>query len=316
MDLAKSKVGDQAVYQPGASSVEGLPTILQMFYSHPLPMAKPHWHAQVEVNYIVRGTVHYHIGDHELHLKAGQICLFWGGQPHQLDELSDDAIYAGAHLPLVHFFRMRLPLDISSRLIRGQTLISSATDAADDENFARWHRYAMSGDRTKAEHAVAELLLRLERIAFEPYRMMPEKQENLPSEHVHPQSSRSLARMCDFIAANFLHDIDTVDIAKAADLHPKYAMNLFKKSTGMTLSKYVNLLRLSRAQAMLMRDGANVLQVAMDSGFGSISAFNKSFRHIAGMTPSDFRRDMRVLSAMNVEAIKPSMRRRPPQFHR
>jgi len=316
MDLAKSKVGDRAVYQPGANSVEGLPTILQMFYSHPLPMAKPHWHAQVEVNYIVRGTVHYHIGDHELHLKAGEICLFWGGQPHQLDELSDDAIYAGAHLPLVHFFRMRLPLDISSRLIRGQTLISSATDAADDENFARWHRYAMSGDRTKAEHAVAELLLRLERIAFEPYRMVPEKQENLTNEQVHPQSSRSLARMCDFIAANFLHDIDTVDIAKAADLHPKYAMNLFKKSTGMTLGKYVNLLRLSRAQAMLMRDGANVLQVAMDSGFGSISAFNKSFRHIAGMTPSDFRRDMRVLSAMNVEAIKPSMRRPAPQFHR
>ncbi|MFS8048546.1 helix-turn-helix domain-containing protein [Rhizobium sp. BR 314] len=315
MDLAKSKVGQRAVYQPGASSVEGLPTFLQMFHNHPLPMAKPHWHAQVEVNYIVRGTVHYRIGDHELTLKAGEICLFWGGQPHQLDELSEDAIYAGAHLPLVHFFRLRLPLDISGRLIRGQTLISSATDAADDENFARWYRYVMSDDGAKAEHAVAELLLRLERIAFEPYRMMPEKEEGLTNEQAHPQSSRSLARMCDFIAENFLDDIDTVDIAKAARLHPKYAMNLFKKSTGMTLAKYVNLLRLSRAQAMLMRDGANVLQVAMDSGFGSISAFNKSFRHIAGMTPSDFRRDMRVLSAMNVEALESSIRR-PPQVQR
>jgi transcriptional regulator GlxA family with amidase domain len=64
----------------------------------------------------------------------------------------------------------------------------------------------------------------------------------------------------------------------------------------MTLNKYVNLLRLSRAQAMLMNDGANVLQVAMDSGFGSISAFNKSFRHIAGMSPSDFRRDARMVA--------------------
>jgi len=67
---------------------------------------------------------------------------------------------------------------------------------------------------------------------------------------------------------------------------------------------------------MLMRDGANVLQVAMDSGFGSISAFNKSFRHIAGMSPSDFRRDMRVLSAVKVEAIKPSMPRPSQQYHR
>ncbi|MGO7902995.1 hypothetical protein ACC719_37155, partial [Rhizobium ruizarguesonis] len=40
------------------------------------------------------------------------------------------------------------------------------------------------------------------------------------------------------------------------------------------------------AQAMLMSEGANVLQVAMDSGFGSISSFNKSFRHIAGKAAS------------------------------
>ena len=42
-----------------------------------------------------------------------------------------------------------------------------------------------------------------------------------------------------------------------------------------------------------MGEGSNVLQIAMDSGFGSISAFNKSFRNIAGMSPSDFRRDIR-----------------------
>ena len=67
-------------------------------------------------------------------------------------------------------------------------------------------------------------------------------------------------------------------------------MNLFKKSTGMTLNEYVNLLRLSYAQALLMHEDANVLRVAMDSGFGSLSAFNKSFRKLAGMSPSDFRR--------------------------
>ncbi|TIP40398.1 MAG: helix-turn-helix transcriptional regulator, partial [Mesorhizobium sp.] len=104
------------------------------------------------------------------------------------------------------------------------------------------------------------------------------------------QSSRNVGRMCDFIAENFLYDIDCVNIACAADIHPKYAMSLFKKSTGMTLNEYVSLLRLSYAQALLMHEDANVLKVAMDSGFGSLSAFNKSFRKLAGMSPSDFRR--------------------------
>ncbi len=97
--------------------------------------------------------------------------------------------------------------------------------------------------------------------------------------------------MCDFIAENFLYEIDSVDIAAAADIHPKYAMSVFKKSTGMTLNEYVNLLRLSYAQALLMDEDVKVLRVAMDSGFGSLSAFNKSFRKLAGMSPSDFRKN-------------------------
>ncbi|ASR11989.1 AraC family transcriptional regulator (plasmid) [Rhizobium leguminosarum bv. viciae] len=298
MNLAESKVGTRAIYQPGASSIEGLPTALQMFHAHPPVMAMPHWHAQVEVNYVMRGTVHYRMSDHEFRLNAGEMCLFWGGQPHQMDESSDDSLYAGAHLPLVYFFRLRLPISVSSRLMKGETLLTSATDAADNENFTRWFRYANSGDPAKAQHAVDELLLRIERIALEPYSMTSQAAIDLERDHPYPHSSRSVARMCDFIAANFLHDIDSVDIARAADLHPKYAMNLFKRSTGMTLSKYVTLLRLSRAQAMLMSEGANVLQVAMDSGFGSISAFNKSFRHIAGMSPSNFRRDIRLVTTI------------------
>jgi AraC-like DNA-binding protein len=304
MNLAESKVGTRAIYQPGASSIEGLPTALQMFHAHPPVMAMPHWHAQVEVNYVMRGTVHYRMSDHEFRLNAGEMCLFWGGQPHQMDESSDDSLYAGAHLPLVYFFRLRLPINVSSRLMKGETLLTSATDAADRENFTRWFRYANSGDPAKAQHAVDELLLRIERIALEPYSMTSQAAINLDGDHPYPHSSRSVARMCDFIAANFLHDIDSVDIARAADLHPKYAMNLFKRSTGMTLSKYVTLLRLSRAQAMLMSEGANVLQVAMDSGFGSISAFNKSFRHIAGMSPSDFRRDIRLVTTMPSGAFR------------
>ena len=53
-------------------------------------------------------------------------------------------------------------------------------------------------------------------------------------------------------------------------------MNLFKKTTGMTLNEYVNLLRLSYAQALLMQDDANVLTMASESGFGSLSTSTRA----------------------------------------
>nr|WP_314260426.1 helix-turn-helix domain-containing protein [uncultured Devosia sp.] len=282
-------------YVPEADGVERLPTTLSMFNAAPPVMLAPHWHAQVEVNYIVRGWVNYRMSGHTVRFEQGDLALFWGGLPHQLDDAADDVVYAGGHLPLVHFFRLRLPQDVQSRLMQGATLITKATDASDPLNFERWNTYARSGDPMKANMAIEELLLRIERIRFDPYDLLLGRAAAgngvVGLDH---HSSPIVVRICDFIADNFREEIDSADIAQAADIHPKYAMSVFKKSTGMTLNDYVNLMRLSYAQALLMQDEANVLQVAMDSGFGSLSAFNKSFRKISGTSPSDFRRDVRT----------------------
>jgi AraC-like DNA-binding protein len=294
MDLAESKMQERVFYEPIQGGVEVLPTTLSMFYASPLVMRASHWHAQVEVNYIVRGWGHYRMSGHDIRFSEGDLALFWGGLPHQLDDASDDLIYAGGHLPLVHFFRLRLPANMQAQLMQGATLVTRATDASDPLNFARWNTYARSGDPMKANMAVDELLLRIERVRFDPYTLLPRSESRARAvDGLDHHSSPIVVRICDFISKHFRDEIDSAEIAAAANIHPKYAMNVFKKSTGMTLNDYVNLMRLSYAQALLMQDDANVLQIAMDSGFGSLSAFNKSFRKIAGMSPSDFRRDTR-----------------------
>lgn len=295
-------MAERAYYEPGTNGVERLPTVLTMFHASPLLMRTSHWHAQVEVNYIVQGWAHYRMSSHQARFNAGDLALFWGGLPHRLDDASDDLVYAGGHLPLVHFFRLRLPQDLESRLMQGATLVTHATDASDALNFARWNDYARSNDPLKASMAVDELLLRIERIRFDPYELLAATEGAASAmDGLDHHSSPIVVRICDFIADNFREEIDSADIASAADIHPKYAMNVFKKSTGMTLNDYVNLMRLSYAQALLMQDEANVLQVAMNSGFGSLSAFNKSFRKIAGMSPTDFRREVRCRPSAPVQ---------------
>lgn len=284
---------DRGFYEPSQDGVERLPTELNMFHASPLLMRSSHWHAQVEVNYIVRGWAHYAMSGYEVRFAAGDLALFWGGQPHRLDDASEDLVYAGGHLPLVHFFRLRMPQDVQAGLMQGAALVTKATDPSDPVNFARWNDYVRSGDPLKISVAVDELLLRIERIRFAPYDLFSGHSTKSDGSATDQHISPIVVRICDYIADNFREDIDSVDIAVAADVHPKYAMTVFKKCTGMTLNDYVNLIRLSYAQALLMREEANVLQVAMDSGFGSLSAFNKLFRKIAGMSPSDFRRDLR-----------------------
>ncbi|MEO5805498.1 helix-turn-helix domain-containing protein [Devosia sp.] len=271
-----------------------MPNQLRVSHQQPGIMLTPHWHAQVEINYLFRGTMDYRMHGHSVRLKAGELCIFWGGLPHQSVDTSDDAFYVAMHIPLIHFFRLRLPPEVTGKLIHGATLVTTAPDGSDDDNFNRWSDYMRNGGPAKADHAIDELLLRIERVQFEPFYLIePGGMTAGAVDHVDNQSFSNISNICDYIATNFRHDIDSIDIASSVDIHPKYAMSVFKKSTGMTLNEYVNLLRLSYAQALLMQDDVNVLQVAMESGFGSLSAFNKAFRKIAGMSPSDFRRDSR-----------------------
>ena len=280
-------------WEPSKSTVEKAPNRLQVSHEQPGVMPRPHWHAQFEVNFVLRGTVDYRMHGHAIRLQRGSIALFWGGLPHQVVDTSADPQYIAFHLPLVHFFRLRLAHAIQHRIIHGATLLSLAPDEGDFFAFNRWSEYMRSGDEARIDHAIDELLLRLERIPLDSFSLIDPAGEQARAEATSaPGAFARVKSICDYITENFRHDISATDIAVYANIHPKYAMNIFRQSTGMTLNEYVNLLRLSFAQAMLINDGdANVLSVAMESGFGSLSAFNKSFRKITGRSPSDFRRD-------------------------
>ena len=287
-------------WDPRCGTMAEVPNTLIVSQDAPGIMTCPHWHAQVEVNFVYSGSIEYRMQGHTVRLGAGDLALFWGGLPHQLTDASEDAHYIAIHLPLIHFFRLRLPPALTHKLIHGATLVNAERDDTDRQSFARWAKYMSAPNDTQRTHAIDELLLRIDRMQFEPYRLV--EPAGLAEGATNPldlQGFHNIGSICAFISDNFREDIDAVDIALSADIHPKYAMSVFKKSTGMTLNEYVNLLRLSYAQAKLLSDNDNVLRIAMDSGFGSLSAFNKSFRKISGMSPSDYRREARVRPAVN-----------------
>src|SRR5690606_24882756 len=98
----------------------------------------------------------------------GDLCLFWGGLPHQVIDTSEDPYFVAIHLPLLHFFRLKLPEKMRDQLMHGATLKAGARDEGDFTNFTRWPDYMVSGDPVRCAHAIDELLLRIERIQFEP----------------------------------------------------------------------------------------------------------------------------------------------------
>lgn len=68
---------------------------------------------------------------------------------------------------------------------------------------------------------------------------------------------------------------------------------LFRIRFGTTISAYLTDLRVADACRQLRETPFSVGQIAVEVGFGSLSAFYRSFREQTGCAPADYRRDAR-----------------------
>jgi AraC-like DNA-binding protein len=65
---------------------------------------------------------------------------------------------------------------------------------------------------------------------------------------------------------------------------------LFKSEMGMSLVEYRNRLRLERLSTLLDQRGDNLLEAALEAGFGSYAQFHRVFLALRGTTPGKFLR--------------------------
>lgn len=82
-------------------------------------------------------------------------------------------------------------------------------------------------------------------------------------------------------------------IAAACNMSCSHLRAVFKRETGLTVRDFVIQTRLVAAAYLLKKTDRSVMDIAMDSGFGQISCFNRSFSKIFGQTPTTFRKNSR-----------------------
>lgn len=250
-----------------------------------------HWHPEIEITYVQKGTMCYKVNHMVYHLKEGDIVFNNSGALHSgTMENQKDCAY--------------IPVTFDSRLIYGffqSTVNSKYVDPVIQDSMLP----AICIDQSELWHKpFREYLLRI----IDLDEKKPDFYElditiclqsmwRLLLEHItyEPQASREnsleydrIKKILSYIEENYQNKITLNDIAGHIHLCESECTRLFKRHMNTTLFAFLQEYRIERSLEFL-QDDQPVSAVADKAGFSDPNYYSKVFAKIKGCSPREYR---------------------------
>ena len=251
-----------------------------------------HWHPEIEITYVQKGTMCYKVNHMVYHLKEGDIVFNNSGALHSgTMENQKDCAY--------------IPVTFDSRLIYGffqSTVNSKYVDPVIQDSMLP----AICIDQSEPWHKpFREYLLRI--IALDEKKpdfyelditICLQSMWRLLLEHItyEPQASREnsleydrIKKILSYIEENYQNKITLNDIAGHIHLCESECTRLFKRHMNTTLFAFLQEYRIERSLEFL-QDDQPVSAVADKAGFSDPNYYSKVFAKIKGCSPREYRK--------------------------
>lgn len=96
-----------------------------------------------------------------------------------------------------------------------------------------------------------------------------------------------------YVHDNYDKNLTLEEISTTFHYSSNYFTKLWKKYIGVSFHKYLNDYRITRAMALLKESDLLVADIAYKMGFQSIKSFNRVFKSVTGMTPTEYKKSNR-----------------------
>ena len=95
-----------------------------------------------------------------------------------------------------------------------------------------------------------------------------------------------------FITEHQAEELSLGRVAQAANMSGYYFCKMFRRATGLNFTDYLSRVRVEKAKSLLLNPNVRVSEVAFDTGFSSITNFNRTFKQLVGESPSEYRQSL------------------------
>ena len=246
---------------------------------------------------------HWHM-EHELILvQKGTLCLSVNGQPYTLREgdgilIADGSIHGGTPQECIYeciAFDLDRFLPVARRCSHSLSTLRaegaqlecffSAGDPNADlmQNIFQTMRTVMPG----YEFITTDLLLQLLGQIIQTQLYLAGNAQTPRQQHRTEAVKNVLRR----IRTSYAEPLSLEDLAREADLAPKYLCRVFRQITGRTPIDYLNYYRVECAAELMCTCEDSITDVAMRCGFDDVSYFSRVFRRLKNQSPSEYRKN-------------------------
>lgn len=98
-----------------------------------------------------------------------------------------------------------------------------------------------------------------------------------------------IRRAKEYIQKHQSDDVSLADVARAVNTSTFYFCKMFKRHTGLSFTDYLSRTRVEESKDQLMNPNLRVSEIAFAVGFRSLTHFNRVFKRIVGLSPTEYR---------------------------
>jgi AraC-like DNA-binding protein/quercetin dioxygenase-like cupin family protein len=109
-----------------------------------------------------------------------------------------------------------------------------------------------------------------------------------------------LREVLAFIQTEYHNNITLEVISKKANFSSCYFCKFFKRVIGCTFTKYLLSIRIDKAKELLLTENINITAIAYRVGFENLSYFFRKFKELTGLSPKEFRYEIKGSKYKNV----------------
>ena len=253
-----------------------------------------HYHPEHQLTTIIEGEGTCFIGNHVERFSPGSVYLIGKNVPHVFK--SDQAYYDPDN---------QLTSFGISIFFKEETFGSQFFEIPEMTHIKRLLNLALNGLKLKGEERVeiSENIVKTQRLeGFERFQHLLNILNIFAvSESLHSLSTVSynspikdsdnerINIVFHYLSTHFQKDISLEEIASVANMTPNAFCRYFKQRTRKPFSSFLNEMRVEYAGKLIADTKQNFGNIAFESGYNSISYFNRQFKRITGCTPIEYR---------------------------